>query len=110
MLAVFDVPLVPNHFQQALRPGLLGPKTGQLVGDFFGVFDDLATPDLIDLALQAEQLCGASQAQGLRLDGANPQRPLFNATVALVDRLSRRGEKNPSRVVGPWPKRAVDCL
>jgi hypothetical protein len=65
------------------------------------VFENLATPDLIDLALQADQLCGASQAQGLRLDRANPERPLFNATVVLVDRLSRRGEKNPSRVVGP---------
>ena len=110
MLAVFDLPLVPNHFQQALRPGLLGPKTGHFVGYFFRVFDDLPTADLIDLALQAQQLCGTSQAQGLRLDGANPQRPVFNATVVLVDRLSRRGEKNPSRVVGPWPKRAVDCL
>src|SRR3989442_15807329 len=37
MLAVFDLPLVPNHFQQALRPGLFGPKTGHFVGDFFGV-------------------------------------------------------------------------
>src|SRR2546426_547352 len=110
MLAVFNLPLVPNHFQQALRPGLLGPKTGHFVGDFLRMFDDLATPDLIDLALQADQLCGASQAQSLRLDRTNPERPLFNATVVLVDRLSRRGEKNPARVVGPWPKRAVDCL
>jgi hypothetical protein len=46
MLAVFDLPLVPNHFQQALWPGLLGPKTGHFVGDFFGVFENLATPAL----------------------------------------------------------------
>ena len=60
MLAVFDLPLVPNHFQQALRPGLLGPKAGHFVGDFFGVFDLLAVPDLIDLALEAQQLRRAS--------------------------------------------------
>jgi hypothetical protein len=29
---------------------------------FFGVFDDLAVPDLIDLALQAQQLRRAGQA------------------------------------------------
>ncbi len=110
MLAVFDLPLVPNQFQQSLRPGFLGPKTGHFISDFFGVFDDLTASDQIDLALEAHQLCRASQTQGLRLDGANPERPVFNATVVLVDRLSRRGEKNPSRVVGPWPKRAVDCL
>ena len=110
MLAVFDLPLVPNQFQQSLRPGLLRPKTGHFVSDFFGVFDDLTAPDCIDFAFQADQLRGAGQAQGLRFDGANPERPLFNATVLLVDRLSRRGEKNRSRVVGLWPKRVVDCL
>jgi len=110
MLAVFDLPFVPNQFQQSLGPGFLGPKTGHFISDFFGVFDDLAAAERIDLALEADQLCGASQPQSLRLDGANPERPVFNATVVLVEGLSRRGEKNPSRVVGPWPKRAVDCL
>src|SRR5882724_10105169 len=95
MLAVFDLPLVPNQFQQSLRPGFLGPKTGHFISDFFGVFDDLAASDRIDLALETDQLRGAGQAQGLRLEGANPERPLFNATVVLVDRLSRRGGKEP---------------
>ena len=110
MLAVFDLPLVPNQGQQSLWPGFLRPKTGQFISDFFAVFDDLAATDHIDLALKADQLCGASQTQGLRLDGANPECPLFNAPVVLVDRLSRRGENNPSRVVGPWQKRAVGWL
>ena len=110
MLAVFDLPLIPNQRQESLRPGLLRPKTGHFISNFFGVFNDMATPDRVDLALEANQLCGASQTQGLWLDGANPQSPDFNATVVLVDRLSRRGENNPSRVVGPWSKRAVDCL
>jgi len=68
MLAVFDLPLASNQFQQSLRPGFIGPKTGDFISDFFGVFDDLAASDRIDLALEADQLCGASQTQGLRLD------------------------------------------
>ena len=45
MLAVFDLPFVPNQFQQSLGPGFLGPKTGHFISDFFGVFDDLAAAE-----------------------------------------------------------------
>jgi len=74
------------------------------------VFDDLAGPDLIDLALNADQLRGAGQTQGLRLDLANPQGPVFNAPVVLFDGPGGRGEKRPSGAAGLWPEPWVDCL
>lgn len=92
VLAVFDLPVIPRQFQQSLRAGLRRPKTGPLVSDFFGVFDDLATPHRVHLALEAQELRRAGQAQGLRLGLANPQRPLFNSSVAFVGRAGGRGE------------------
>lgn len=95
MLAVFDLPLVTHPLEQLIGPGLIGPETGHFVSNFFGVFDDLTGPDFIDLALNADQLCCASQTQGLRIDLANPQCPVFHSTVFLFDGPGCRGEKRP---------------
>jgi hypothetical protein len=53
MLAVLNLPMIPNQGQEAIRRRLLRPETGQSVNGVFGVFDNLAPPHLIDLAVDA---------------------------------------------------------
>lgn len=110
MLPIFDRPMIPNHFQQGLGAGLIRPQAGYKINHFLGVFDHLALAQGVHDPFDAYQLRRATQSQGLGLDLTAPQLPLFNPTVAFVQRLSLRGEKSPTAVVGLWRTRAVGCL
>lgn len=93
MLFNLNSPIAAHLFQQGLGIGLVGPKAGDQISGFVGVFDDLTLAQGLSLAVNTDHLSGAGQAQRRPIGGQNPKATGFNAAVALVDRLRLRGER-----------------
>ena len=64
MLFDFDGPVFAHQFQEPLRAGFVRPATGDAVNGLLRGFNDPAFAQVLNFALQAEDLGGASQAEG----------------------------------------------
>lgn len=110
MLFDFNSPILPDPLEQNLGRSFFGPETGHSVNGLVGRFDDAAFAQEVHLATDAEDLRGSSQTGRGPIGRQSPKPALLDPAMALIDRLSLRGEGCPAATAGLWPTRAVGCL
>jgi len=103
MLAILNAPMITGDLEQLFGGGFLGVVAGDGENRFVSFFDDLALAQVLGRASHAHDLSHPGQADGLRLGGAAPELALFNAPVALIQRLGLRGGNCRAAIARLWP-------
>lgn len=91
MLFNFNAPVLSYALEQHFRRSFFGPETGHSINGFMCRFVDPAFAEELDSAIDAKDLRGSGQPNGGPINGHSPESALFNATMALIGRLSLRG-------------------
>ena len=89
--------------------GLFGVEATDAVARFVGGLDDLPSPQVIHLLVDAEDLGGSGQADRGSIDDVAPELTLLDPSVAFIDGLGLRGEYRRARAVWLWRRPAVGC-
>lgn len=92
MLFDFDRPVASHPIEQASGVGLLRVKAGDPIAGFVGGLDHLAPPQVLHLLIDAQDLRRSRQTESGSIDVLAPELAVLDPAMALIGRLSLRGE------------------